>query len=102
MFEKSYERNNIFLSTFKSCPNIFQQLYCIHASIKRGSEEIYVLLYTIAVYYPRVGKIQSIHSENMFNLINQYFNENSILMLNVVNIISCSMPIHIKFMSVYW
>ncbi|KAF0703167.1 MULE domain-containing protein, partial [Aphis craccivora] len=59
--------------TFKSCPNIFQQLYCIHASIKRGSEEIYVSL----VYCFLVGKSQAIYSE-MFNLINQYCNENNI------------------------
>jgi len=59
--------------TFKTCPNIFQQLYCIHASIKRGSEEIYVPL----VYGLLVGKSQPIYSE-MFNLINQYCNENDI------------------------
>jgi len=62
VFEKSYERNNIFLNTFKSCPNIFQHLYCIHASIKRGSEEIYVPF----VYCLLVGKSQFIYSEMKF------------------------------------
>ena len=63
--------------TFKSCPSIFLQLYCIHTSIKRGSAEIYVPL----GYCLLVRNSQSINSE-MFRIINQYCNENDINITN--------------------
>lgn len=59
--------------TFKACPNIFEQLYVIHGSIKRGTDEIFVPL----VFALMNGKNEELYNQ-VFCLLNEFCSENNI------------------------
>ncbi|CAI6352025.1 unnamed protein product [Macrosiphum euphorbiae] len=59
--------------TFKACPQIFEQMYVIHGSIKRGTDEIFVPL----VFALMNGKSEELYNQ-VFFLLNEFCLENNI------------------------
>lgn len=59
--------------TFKACPQIFKQMYVIHGSIKRGTDENFVPL----VFALMNGKNEELYNQ-VFFLLNEFCLENNI------------------------
>ncbi|XP_029341812.1 uncharacterized protein LOC115033426 [Acyrthosiphon pisum] len=59
--------------TFKACPQIFEQMYVIHGSIKRGTDEIFVPL----VFALMNGKSEQLYNQ-VFFILNEFCLENNI------------------------